>query len=1405
MNRQVLLSSLLRWMRLVGWIAASLCVGLFLISFWYPTTLAVLLSVMVRTSLSKTLKTFKIAKISLLPFYIDGFEVEMKAIGKNPDIYLSWKRFSILVDFRWFTDMPMRRLAFLQGQNLPITPHPLLTFEFQSMCMKSESMMFKHVLEPSSKAQPTKYDDAESWVIARISQFKAYLVILRFGRLLSRGLDRGKYIVLNSIILLFEVRFLEISFDFHMPAHQCSMHGHADMMGLVFAHSKELQDEGFQIINVIQGGSMEVFDEGLTAVHYVGKAARISVDYHHISKMMDIYINLYGTEDDMAVHIKPFLSLYMKYQRAEDDSIETKMSRGLPTAGKMSISMEMEHMKVSVKDERCLKLLILTLDRVKAEMANFLLTTDGKRTHKGKLCDMSAQHADRMIPPLLRYVYNLGSNVEKVMKILCGKVVFNVKCNNMETVHSRYDHTDINMRYTVLDASMNKVLEVNNSGDYIDEDHLIIHAKLANFEHCTSDLFHWLVVLQDTSDRLPSCRFNHKKNNEMKILVDYFLFSLQPYAYNHDVYASANTEKYAYNKNVHPSQLLPQIPLDSSRWVCFTLRQMSVRVERKLNVKDNTSHYAMGIEKMTIHTYTPQLDMRKQYFVKTPRQFRPRYRSLQRIGSLEMSTDSDMDDDEDPLDFIPTYSQVDIRSELFEEIIDQYEERRRDVSMDWGDNVEDDLHSVCIWTFDNFSAAFWLGAKMEFEYVKSRVFTISMDVFSWSRDLSSQLTRYDIVSLKHSKQEGYGLEVMWLQQAMNVNMDTVQCILSLAGGLCLQAAFGMIKQTVNRINFTISMAKQRAPDLSNAMMKSMVPPGSHYVSISHHSRASLAAAAPEEKKPEPAESSTRVNAREIILVIAAECDLNRSHIDCPANESQMPGNIHSNHVMTVLIQNMVMESMGAQMVMIISAIDCRLSKFPSKSFLALYNFSAGKTKIAAALPKNKCKEDYDEMECSMDRVIFHLHPLMEVGVFADSMLLQYNAYKVAVGPHSTLLDSILSPQEETQFYNAIDASDEGFAVRNVSVGDLDLYSAYGDQDAVCTPPSVVTIGAEQVNNRFIAKLKINKMEINFDAPWEGIFKDDLMTILYEAMTMEVDNTISFAEIEDLISVVDIGEENVNTATSDMVLRYGNMSGGDIKFACNKFEINLLTQKEVLLSINELSFVGPVYNASVMDERIPIDVKLIDVNNALLVSGGSIDALYRKQRTTSDKGSRVQPFKASDNEGNQVGDNSVSATAATSEGWVVQPVQGVPLFALQSVRQGSSKIYFDMSVNCKTIALHVFPDTIKCINIVNTVLEICQPPNRDPSPGMTPWDTMRFFLHGPFTLNTDKLEICYHANDLMRQEVLLTINIDRYRLFVDQSNLEVATKDIRVEAELNTVILTRRHRYSNAHSHTHIHS
>lgn len=1359
-------------------------------SFWYPTTLAVLLTVIVRTSLSKTIKTFKLGKISLFPFYMDGFEMEVKAIGKNPDLLVSWKRFAIHIDFRWFTDMPMRRLAFLQGQNLPILPHPLVTFEFQSMHMKSETMMFKHMLEPSSKARPPKYDDnTESWIMTRIRRFKTYLVLLRFGRLLARLLDRFKYVVMNSIILLFEVRFLDISFDFHMPVHQCSMHGHADMMSLVFTHSKELQDEGFQIINVIQGGSMEVFDEGLTAVHYSGKAARISVDYHHISKMMDIYINLYGAEDDMAVHIKPFLSLYMKYQRAEDDSIETKMSLGLPTNGKMSILMEMEHMKVSVKDERCPRLLIMTMDRVKAEMANFMLTTDKKRTHKGKMCDMSPQYADRMIPPLLNFVYNIGSNVEKVMKVLCGKVVFQVKENNLETVHSRYDHSDINKRYTVLDVCMNKVLEVINSGEYIDQDHMAIHVKYANFEHCSSDLFHWLVVLQDTSDRLPSCRFNHKKNNEMKIMMDYFIISLQPYAYNHDVYTPANTELYSFNSHVHTCRMLPQIPLDDNRWVCYTLTQMIVQVERKLHVKENTGHYSMEIEKMTIHAYTPHLDLRKQYFVKTPRQYRPRTRkqggSFRKTGSLEMSTDSDADDDEDPLDFIPTFSHVDIRSELFEEIIDSYEERRWDESMDRIDGVEDDLHSVSIWTFDSFSAAFWLGAKMEFEFVKSRVFTISMDVFSWSRDLSSLRTKYDIVSLKHSNQDSYGLEVMWLPNAMNVGMDKVHCNLSLAGGISLLTAFGMIKQSVNRINFTMSATKQRAPDLASAMMKTVVPPGSHYAS--HHSRSSLAAPAPEEKKPEPVQSRTRVSVREMIMVIAAECDLNQNHIDCASNGSQSVNNSHNNHVMTVLMQNMVSESRGSQMGVVISAVDCRLSKFPVKSFLVLYNFSAGKTKIGASMPKNKCKEDYDEMDCSMDRVSFHLHPLMEVGVFVDSMLLQYNAFKVALGPLSTLLDSIISPSEDSQFYNAVEEEDS-FIASNVSSADLDLYSTYGSQDVVCSPPTEVKSIADPVNSRFIAKLKINKMEINFDAPWENIFKDDLMTILYDTMIMEVDNTLSFAEIEDLISLLDIGEENVNTATSDMVLRYGNMSGGDVKFACNKFEVNLLTQKEVLLSVSDLSFVGPVYNASVIDERIPVDVKLIDINDALLVSDASIEAVYRRQRTTFDKSSRKPGNPPETDRSDQMYD-----TPSTAEGWVVQPVQGVPLFALQSTRQGSSKVYFDMSVNCKSISLHVFPDTLKCINVINTVLEICQPPNRDPSPCMTPWDTMRFFLHGPFTLNIDKLEMCHHANDYMNQEVLLTVNIDRYRLFVDHSNLEVATKDIRVEAELNTVILTRRHR------------
>jgi hypothetical protein len=285
----------------------------------------------------------------------------------------------------------------------------MITLEFDHFHVASPNAEFKHFLESSKTSNVTVANNASKLRATGGSKGQPAGIGSNQAPPSDQQIDAEKLQqsffmrFIMSIALHFvgmvEMKMTNLSFDMQLPVHACAIQGSADKMHILGKRSQLLGTEGFTVVNVIHGGIMEILDGGEPvksgqtprekerAMMYVGHGARFAIDFVAANGHMDVMANLYGREDDLEVRIQPFLSFYHKYQQAEDNALELKLAKGLPTASKMSMGVEFEYMKVGLYDQRIENsLLVIEVERVSACLMTYRMTLDGKRTHKNKLC-----------------------------------------------------------------------------------------------------------------------------------------------------------------------------------------------------------------------------------------------------------------------------------------------------------------------------------------------------------------------------------------------------------------------------------------------------------------------------------------------------------------------------------------------------------------------------------------------------------------------------------------------------------------------------------------------------------------------------------------------------------------------------------------------------------------------------------------------------------------------------------------------------------------------------------------------------------------------------------------------------------------------------------------------------------
>jgi hypothetical protein len=240
---------------------------------------------------------------------------------------------------------------------------------------------------------------------------------------------------------------------------------------------------------------------------------------------------------------------------------------------------------------------------------------------------------------------------------------------------------------------------------------------------------------------------------------------------------------------------------------------------------------------------------------------------------------------------------------------------------------------------------------------------------------------------------------------------------------------------------------------------------------------------------------------------------------------------------------------------------------------------------------------------------------------------------------------------------------------------------------------------------------------------------------------------------------------------DSFVVYSGIQGGQVKITIDSMIIRLpAVQQEPFFEAYNMSYNGILYSASVKDDRIPVQYKLVDVIDTML--------LHPFHGLKAKKGSH----------GGEFGDRSPVGVVIPA---IVSPCDS--MYVVVEKPLTAAKFYTDLTWNGETLDIHLHPHTMACIEVVAKVYEISMPANLDHSPLLAPIDTLRYLTHGAFAFKFQKITVVKHAQDYMHQNVSLKVSLINPEMAFDSKSFEFTSNTIELVAEMTMKILPTRGR------------
>lgn len=487
--------------------------------------------------------------------------------------------------------------------------------------------------------------------------------------------------------------------------------------------------------------------------------------------------------------------------------------------------------------------------------------------------------------------------------------------------------------------------------------------------------------------------------------------------------------------------------------------------------------------------------------------------------------------------------------------------------------------------------------------------------------------------------------------------------------------------------------------------------------------------------------------------------------------------------------------------------------FPKKPFLVMDGFSYEKVTTMGRRPvitspkltkAKETEEDYiisSSQKVNINEMTFHFHQLMELGEVMDELLVQEAAYRVASTPPVVKKDSDAQVTPMTGDFMDPPTGNQGSAVSsdNSDSGSEDgldyltvistrspsvLSDSLRDSSTVTSPRLVSTsqqlhaVGSQVPSIAPpVVSLEVNikRFKMKFDGPFENSFEEDLLILSMDKMVISLTQDKSEDAIQDEIALLDFyavdtsGANQPNSPGSvcdqinpDNFVIYTGITGGVFKMTIDTMFINLSMQQQPFIEAYKLSYTGLLYNASVKDDRIPVQYKLVDIIDTVL----------------------LHPF-ASD-----LSESAVDLDHPTIPA-IVSPCDSMYVVLEKSI--APAKFYMDLQWQGETMDVNLHSFTMDCVDVATKIFEVSTPANTDPSPLLTTWDNMRYLMHGGFSFKFQKITVIKHSQDYMHQNVKMKMSMVNPEFHLDRKSFEFASNNLELMAEMTMKILPTRGR------------
>eukprot|EP01038_Epipyxis_sp_PR26KG_P009008 gene9008-12150_t len=1407
-------------------------------------TLAIVFTAFFKLIFSRTVKSLKIGRITLYPFNISQFEVVLNPTRSKPEVLISFTLFKLC----WNFSRILKSFACKLFPKLELDER-FLTIVIDGMFIQSPNLKFQDVLNPSDSLDPTKksnifFDKDGLEILPRTTAYFYHSIIAA---------------IIQFLLSFIEIKFNYIQFDFIMPNHNCNIEGTADIMVISFPLNVPGLREGISLRNSIKGGHIEIFYGGEYAVNYCGQSVMISCEVHLPTGAMDVKMKLEGNDDDVAVSIEPLLAFYSTYQFAEDNSIELKMARGIPTAGKMSIRVEFDFMKITVRDQRIVNnhvnlvtkngaspLLIISMHHTIVEMRTHKLTLTGELVHKGRLYAETVNNSNDSgisIPHISfnRAAMRMSNNLHKIMMINVSKVewkAFDGKNNKCFTANS-------------ISFKNNK--RVINEKSFIDEDNMEIKIKSVIFSGVNQLFLDWLFIMQETADKLPSSRFSHSKNSKMNVSLDCFQFSTNPRHFSKKL--SSNNKSYDF---VAMSRLIAsEDPIDENRSVGFSLESMVVSKKASFNYPN--SCFEMTASTFTIQTFTPEEELENQYniliesdmekptgnnnnhtessYKRKKKKKKGNYKHsipvLSTKDALDESSSSSSDeeirDTRHHDDFHSKSKNKHSQNRIFDFDIDHNSHTH---------NYHSKKHKlVCTeWKFRDFKVNFVLGAKLlikslyaskftidfinsvngssshnfEFNYFYSSSNNDSNDSSASSSAWQSFDSTNDNYNSSNDKNQYYdsfsslptpinstplgfltspfmscSIDGRWnlgtknlqsksIDERVEVDLSDVDVVISMTGMIKFNCALDMIRITIDRITSRMEYIKSQSTPFNTKYINPNVNNHINQPHVRHR-----------KTKSQNFKLRSRVDLPINDLLVNNGL-LSEADIDASFIVDLSSGNYSLNQIMSVNISALQMELLFEIPIVTKlpvsgahyntsslfdhniqeSHFDFTLINNYQKLFVSCLNFYYLTSTSENIIKFDKCTQFLNSY--SRDPIVaidvFKYHKIISnIDGNPDNLNVEISSFVANFAPDMNTRSAIEIGLAQMAAYKV------------ASIIRVD------DDEQIFTSSSTATEESKPI----ITNINISSFELSYDAELNGVKYPHFMTIEMPMLSITVNSTKSYLDVQDQLAELDAGPEhieelglnishgknrqNINsspTFAEDEVISYKSIQGGDLLMTMVTFVVKFNLNEnnyQNYITMEQVQFVGPFYSACASHANISREESLVALSD-------SIPQLHDDRN--------VSLFDIFPNNNQNLNSNGCF---------------GGICYAIVTKDNAPSKIYLDLRVTMKSFDLTLLPETDSYVSVVLEAIDSYLPANIDPSPQLPLWDNLRYWFHGSYFLNIERFNIIQSKRGALSKIIKVTTSMENSKLHIDTKTFEYCCNYLKMEVEISSsaMLSTRR--------------